>query len=232
MTLYQLENGYRYNSDSLFLYDFISKNKLFGDLLDVGCGSGILGLLLKRDFSDLSLTSLDIQEINRDITKFNADENGLKVSAICEDISKFKSENKFDFIVSNPPFYIDEVTKSGNEHINISRYSGNLKFDDLLKSVNSLLKPRGVFYFCYDARRLGEVVSGLAGFKLNLTRFRLVYSKISKESKLALFEAKKSSKSMTKIEPPLIVFDEFGYSKEAKMVFDKANTQSRIFVCK
>ena len=53
MKLYQSASGYRYNSDSLFLYDFILNYANFkgGALLDVGCGCGILGLLLARDYS-------------------------------------------------------------------------------------------------------------------------------------------------------------------------------------
>ncbi len=62
MTFYQYKDGYRYNSDTVFLYNFISQEKLKGKLLDVGSGCGILGLLLKRDFSDIELYQIDIQE--------------------------------------------------------------------------------------------------------------------------------------------------------------------------
>ena len=48
LELYQLENGYRYNSDTLFLYDFIA-DKIRGESLAVGCGCGVLGLLVARD---------------------------------------------------------------------------------------------------------------------------------------------------------------------------------------
>ena len=52
MILAQLENGYRYNSDTLVLYDFICSGvgEISGRVLDVGAGCGILGLLLKSDF--------------------------------------------------------------------------------------------------------------------------------------------------------------------------------------
>ena len=49
MLLYQPESGYCYNSDSMFLYDFVSSFKPKGEVLDVGAGCGIVGLLVARD---------------------------------------------------------------------------------------------------------------------------------------------------------------------------------------
>jgi len=49
MLLYQPESGYCYNSDSIFLYDFIDSFKPKGRVLDVGAGCGVLGLLVARD---------------------------------------------------------------------------------------------------------------------------------------------------------------------------------------
>ncbi|ANE35816.1 tRNA m6A37 methyltransferase TrmN6 [Campylobacter iguaniorum] len=231
MILYQLENGYRYNSDTLFLYDFISKNRLSGNVLDAGCGCGILGLLLKNDFKNIALTSLDIQAINTQITKFNAKQNNLEAATICADFNEFKSEIKFDIVVSNPPFYSDDIPKSQNEHIRLSRYSQSLDFRDMLRSVNAIIKPRGSFYFCYDARRICEVMQGLCEFKFNLTKLRFVHAKANSASKLALFEAKKSSKSKCEILPSLVMFDGENYSKEASEIFAKSNTKSEIYKC-
>ncbi|MCI7587670.1 MAG: methyltransferase, partial [Campylobacter sp.] len=74
MKLFQLKDGYRYNSDSLFLWDFARKNcsfKASQSLLDVGCGCGILGLLLARDFN-CALSCIDIQPQNCELAQINA----------------------------------------------------------------------------------------------------------------------------------------------------------------
>lgn len=105
MNLYQYDEGYRYNSDSLLLYDFISKLNPKGKLLDVGSGCGILGLLLKRDFPSLELTQIDIQEQNIVLTKKNALENSLDSKVLQGDFLHVDFEDRFDVIVSNPPFY-------------------------------------------------------------------------------------------------------------------------------
>jgi len=48
----------------MFLFDFVSQFNPKGILLDVGCGSGVIGLLLKRDFDNIELYGIDKQAIN------------------------------------------------------------------------------------------------------------------------------------------------------------------------
>mgnify|MGYP003614829363 FL=1 len=60
MVLYQSTNGYCYNSDTHFLYNFIVENlkkykNIKGELLDIGSGSGILGLLVAKNFEKIKL---------------------------------------------------------------------------------------------------------------------------------------------------------------------------------
>lgn len=229
LELYQLQNGYRYNSDTLFLYDFIG-SKPKGQILDVGCGCGILGLLVARD-SSVILKGIDINPINVQISQHNANVNGMAGEFIAEDFSKFKSDIKFDFIISNPPFYHANVTKSQNEHIANSRYNDSLSLEQFLAGANRNLKPKGVLYFCYDAKQIGWILALLVKFKLNLTKLRFVHSKRGQNAKLALFEAKKSSKSLCEILPPLIVFDGDNFSLEASEIFKKANTISKVYEC-
>lgn len=227
LELYQLQNGYRYNSDTLFLYDFIG-SKLKGDILDVGCGCGILGLLVARD-RKLNLKGIDINPLNVKISQHNAMINGIDAEFITGDFAEFVSESKFDFIISNPPFYHSGVTKSQNDHIASSRYADSLSLEKFLASSNRNLKPKGVLYFCYDAKQIGHILALLSRFKLNLTKLKFIYSKSGQNAKLALFEAKKSSRSMCEIAAPLIVFDGDEFSVEAREIFKKANTISKVY---
>ncbi len=227
MIITQPKNGYRYNSDTMFLYDFIREGGVRGEVLDTGCGSGVLGLLLKRDFHKISLSLLDILEANVNLAAANASQNGLEAEFITADFAKFKTEKRFDLIVSNPPFYHDGVKKSENKHLRTARYSENLPLSALVRTANSLLKPRGVFSFCYDAKRLAEILLCLAEFKFTLTRLCFVYPKADGAANLALIEAKKSSKSLAQILPPIFVFEGGVYSKKTAEIFATANTQSK-----
>ena len=226
MYLYQPTKGYAYNSDSIFLYDFISLFQPKGALLDVGCGVGILSLLLTRDFN-IATTVLDKQEMMLKYAQHNYAINRLDVKSFLGDFTKFSEDEKFDFVISNPPFYDSNVTQSKNEHLNIARYAHHLPIEPFIATVKKVLKPRGRFIFCYDAKQIDSVLHILKEHKINPEVLRFVHSKIDRDSKLVMIAARMNSKSFMKIMPPLIVFDEKStYTKEAEDAFFKAGTNS------
>ncbi len=226
MFLYQPTSGYCYNSDSIFLYDFISTFKPKGELLDVGCGVGIISLLLSRDFN-IETTIIDKQEKMLSYAKHNYAINNLEVKSYLGDFTELKINNKFDFIVSNPPFYDSNVQQSENTHLNISRYAHHLPIVDFIDKVKKLLKPRGWFIFCYDAKQVDLLLHHLKLNGINPEKIQFVHSKLDRESKLVMIAARMNSKSMTQILPPFIVFDdESVYRENAMKAFEKANTNS------
>ena len=228
MILAQLSSGYRYNSDTLVLYDFIRSNlqNFSGRVLDVGAGCGILGLLLKRDYKNASLNSLDILQINGEISKFNAMQNGLEAEFINADFANFKDSEKFDLIISNPPFYHDGTKQSEDEHIRVSRYASSLNLKDFIRGISLNLKPHKRAFFCYAPDDLGEIVSYLKQFKLNLVCLKFIHTKADKPANLALFEVRNNSNSKLKVLPPLVMSENGSHTKEALEIFKKADTNS------
>jgi len=226
MFLYQPTSGYCYNSDSIFLYDFISTFKPKGSLLDVGCGVGIISLLLSRDFN-IETTIIDKQEKMLSYAQHNYALNDLNVKSHLGDFTEFETTNKFDYIISNPPFYDSRVTQSENIHLNIARYAHHLPIEDLIAKVKKLLKPRGYFIFCYDAKQVDLLVYHLTSYGINVEKIQFVHSKIDRDSKLVMIAARMGSKSMTQILPPFVVFDdESVYRQSAQKAFERANTNS------
>jgi len=224
--LYQPTSGYCYNSDSIFLYDFISSFKPKGELLDVGCGVGIISLLLSRDFN-IKTSIIDKQESMLEYAKHNFILNNLEAKAYLGGFEDYKSEDRYDFIVSNPPFYDSNVTQSKNSHLNIARYAHHLPIENFIKRVKTFLRPKGWFIFCYDAKQIDILLYHLKIYGINPEKIQFVYSKIDRDSKLVMIAARNNSKSMTQILPPFIVFDDNStYMKKALKAFEKANTHS------
>jgi tRNA1(Val) A37 N6-methylase TrmN6 len=62
--------------------------------------------------------------------------------------------------------------------------------------------------------------------KLKICDICFVHARKEKESSLVLINARKWSNAFTKIHPPIFVFDENEYSKEAKEIFKAADTRS------
>ena len=103
MVLYQPTNGYCYNSDTHFLYNFIYENlkkykNIKGELLDIGSGSGILGLLLAREYTNLNLNQCEIQEVFQFFSTKNAQTNKLESTLYKGSFEKVEFDKKFENI--------------------------------------------------------------------------------------------------------------------------------------
>lgn len=188
-------------------------------MLDIGSGSGILGILLKRDFPTLQLYSVEKQLFFYKLTIKNSEVNGIENNPIHSDFLNTSFFQEFEYIVSNPPFYSSAVIQSENENINIARYNHHLPIDKFFKRVSQSLKPKGYFLFCYDSKQLPNLIYSLSENRFQVERIRFVYPSIEKIASLVMIQARKGSKSPTQIEPPLINF-----SDEVKRIYKKANT--------
>ncbi len=226
MTLYQPESGYSYNSDSLFLYDFISRFNPKGELLDVGAGCGIVGLLLARDFTKVRLSAVEKQELFIKYAKKNALINEIEYRLFESNFLELEEENKYDFIVSNPPFYPDGVQKSEDAVLLNARYASNLPLDLFFKKVSKLLKPHSHFIFCYDPSSFGDICSAIVKVKMRICDVQFVHPKEEKKASLVMVHARNGSKSMMKILEPLIVMCENEYTQMTKNIFIKTDTKS------
>lgn len=210
----QLQNGYRYNSDTLILAHFILALKPSGKLLEVGCGCGIIAAILKEHLPEISLTLIDIQKINYELSLLNFKANKLKAELICEDFLHFQSKEKFDLIFSNPPFYNPSSTLSQNKHKNISKNQDFLPLKDFLTKTNSLLKPQGKLCLCYKADALQELCACLKEKKFHIEKLQFLHSKKEQKARLLLLLASKSSQKTSEILAPFFVYEGKNLSHE------------------
>lgn len=85
----------------------MTKNKL--KILDIGTGSGIIPLVLKKHFPEAEVTSIDFSEKALETAKKNADFHNLEINFIHADYLNLDLDKNFDVIISNPPYIgIDE----------------------------------------------------------------------------------------------------------------------------
>ncbi len=227
LILYQSFNGYRYNSDSIFLYAFAKRFPIKGDVLDIGCGVGVLTLLLHKDFKKANYFAIEKQELMQKYAKKNFLVNKCNATLIGDDFLNYNFIQKFDFIISNPPFYRVDKHQSQDLSLNIARYEHHLPLQKLISKVSKLLKPRGYFIFCYDVALIDEIFYFLWLHKIKPLKVQFVHPKKVKKATIALIAARKSYKGSVEILKPFIVFDENNnYTKEAKEAFLAANTHS------
>ncbi|MBP7769774.1 MAG: methyltransferase [Aliarcobacter sp.] len=232
MVLYQPMDGYCYNSDTHFLYNFICENlkkfkNIKGELLDIGSGSGILGLLLRKDYEKIILNQCEIQEMFQFFSTKNAQTNKIDSILFKGSFDEVEFEKKFDYCVSNPPFYHGNVIKSENKSLKIARYNDSLPLEQFIKKTKNILKNDGKFFFCYDAKQINEIMILLNKYAFNIEALQFVHPKVTKDATLILVYARKNSKSLTKILNPLIVFDESNnFTQEIQDIYEKSSTYS------
>jgi len=73
-------------------------------ILDIGTGSGVIPLVLKKYFSQAEITSIDFSEKALTTAKKNALFHQLEVHFIHDDYLNFNLNQDFDVIISNPPY--------------------------------------------------------------------------------------------------------------------------------
>lgn len=104
--------------EQIFFYDEIDKEKINGaSVLEVGVGSGVLSIQSAK-LGAKKVVALDINPRARNIAGFNATFNQMQDvidirSGNIKDMFSPVSEEKFDYIISNPPF---EPTPEGTDY--------------------------------------------------------------------------------------------------------------------
>lgn len=82
-----------------------SKFKVQGlKILDIGTGSGIIPLVLKKHFPEAEVSSIDFSENVLKTAKRNAEYHQLEIQFIHADYLNFELAENYDIIISNPPY--------------------------------------------------------------------------------------------------------------------------------
>ncbi|MCH2533119.1 MAG: peptide chain release factor N(5)-glutamine methyltransferase [Bdellovibrionales bacterium] len=103
-----------------FIVDEI-KNKLNKDdalnIIDLGCGSGCIGLSLKKIFHRAQVEMVDVSEAAVRLSEKNAKNLNAEVHILHKDVEKLELQTEhYDLVVSNPP-YIAKDDKDVSEHV-------------------------------------------------------------------------------------------------------------------
>ena len=121
--------------------------KLFygrGHLIDLGCGSGVIGLTIKNKFNNLQIDMIDISNNALEMTKENAKLLNLNVDIYKSDMLK-NVKNKYDIIISNPPYESIKYKPTLDNEPSISLYAENnglYYFEEILKNAKDKLKDK------------------------------------------------------------------------------------------
>lgn len=139
---------YRFNEDSLKLVNFVSSQiKKTGRVIDIGSGCGVIGIELAQKITLDEIHFLELQPIFKDYLEMNIDLfiPKSKSEVIISSLGVFKSDLKYDLIVSNPPYYLPGAGQLGpNPHRNLCRSFLEEGWVELLQFIADHLAPLGI----------------------------------------------------------------------------------------
>ena len=113
-------------------------------ILDVGTGTGLIALMLAQRNASAEIVGVDIshEAIDEARDNFARSPWTTRLSASLCDVCSYESADKFDHIVSNPPYFVDSL-HSPDKLRTMARHTSSLKFEDLVASAVRLLKSEG-----------------------------------------------------------------------------------------
>lgn len=124
-------------------------------VLDIGGGTGLLSLMLAQK----STAGIDAVEIEKNAAQqmhsnFAESPWHQRLRVFHEDITRFQHEGLYDLIISNPPFYQNQL-KSRTFQKNLAKHDGGLTINQLFDNIERRLAPKGNFmvmlpYFMKD----------------------------------------------------------------------------------
>lgn len=116
-------------------------------LLDIGTGTGLVALMLaQRSSLEARITAIEIDSSAADQASENVSCSPWvdRIEVRHQDIKNCVVAEKFDVIVSNPPYY-KHALRCPDEQRNAARHDGCLTYDQLLQAVSMLLDAKGEF---------------------------------------------------------------------------------------
>lgn len=222
--LYQAEH-FRVTTDSVLLGSF-ARQRSAKRGIDLGCGSGILSLILLASAPRLKMTGLEINPSAAALARENILINGFEErgTVICGDIRDYKSlfrSGEFDLAVSNPPYYsAGSGSLSPDPDRAAARGETLCSLPDLCSAMAYLLKTGGKAYLVYKPERLSELICLLSAAGLEPKRLRFVSSRQDAAPSLFLLEAHRGGNRGMSVLPPLILMDGRGeYSPELREIY-------------
>ena len=132
------------------------------EILDIGCGSGVIGLTLEKKLLTKTVDLIDISEKALEVTNKNCGNLNSKANVFQSDCLS-NVERKYDIIISNPPYIkddeeIEEIVKTNEPHLAL--YAGKDGLDcykKILKDINKNLKDKFLIAFEIGADQAKDI---------------------------------------------------------------------------
>ena len=192
---WNLFTGERAGTDALLLAGFAKDaSGIYG--ADLGCGSGILLLLLLLGDESRRMTGVELREsaaasARENLRAFALEERG---NVVCADYRSAPFEaGSLDFIVSNPPYFPAGHGAVSPDAARAAQRTESATVSELCAAAARYLKRGGSFFLVHRMDREGDVLAALREANLTPVRRRDVFSAPGKRAPIFLIETMKGA---------------------------------------
>jgi tRNA1Val (adenine37-N6)-methyltransferase len=186
--IHQSRSAMRVGTDAVLLASWVS-NANVKHILDVGTGTGVIALMCAQRNGSAFVEAIEIHEGSADDARENFEasqwKNRLKVHQ--GDFLKIVSGEKFDLIISNPPYFSDSL-RATNPERNTARHDDSLPAEAFLKQSKSLLAKNGLIALILPKNQLARWVEEAARHKLSPSRICHVFTLAHKDATRVMIE--------------------------------------------
>lgn len=228
LKIIQNKDGFCFGIDSVLLSDFSKEIPTGSTVLDLGTGTGILGILLCGKTKLSKIYGIDLQEevcqmAQRSVKLNNLEDRFEIINDNIKNLNTIFENCSIDAIVSNPPYKKNNSgLKNESQTKLISRHEITASLEDFIEISSKLLKDNSSLYMVHRPERLSDLFYLLRKYKLEPKKLRMVQSYFDGKPKLVLVKATKNAKSFLNIENPLIIYNKDGtYTSEILKIYGK-----------
>lgn len=161
------------------------------NILDLGTGCGIISLILAQRFPESKIIGIDCDEASIKEAKLNFYNSPWKekLSAINIDFEEFikKCREKYDLIVSNPPYFKSGIINPETSREK-ARHQAGLSIFSLVEETGKIIKENGVLAMIFPTEFLDQLVDKAETKGWNLKRLCFVRDNISRPEKRVMTE--------------------------------------------
>lgn len=149
--------------------------------LDIGTGTGVIAMLLAQRFDTAVIDAVEIDELAAQAAgrNFAASPFADRLSIVRSDIAAFESAYSYDLIVSNPPYFVNDL-KSFEKRKSIARHAEDSFFESLVVKSSELLSDNGLLWLILPVKQADLVLSLAATKGLYLNSVVNIQSDVSK----------------------------------------------------
>ena len=207
--LYQHAEGvFKPGADSMLPAGFVRLGRV-RRFCDVGCGGGIITLMLLARAPEAEAVAVDISEPAAELCRENLALNGMKANVIRADVRQYRSifeAGTFDLVVSNPPYFVPGRGKPSKETFeNAARAETSLSLRELCKAAAYMLRNKGRFCVVYRPERLSELFCAMTEHGIEPKRLQMCAASYDAAPSLVLVEGVRGGAPGLKTEKPLII---------------------------